>query len=68
MLIRLPVDGGWLLRDGGWLLMNGGWLLTDGGWLTDGGFSNAAERLLGGLTLVLEPFDVVIDSWCAGAE
>jgi hypothetical protein len=74
MLKRLPTDGGWLLTDGGWLLTERGWL-TDGGWLTDaegwltdGGFPNAAERLLGGLALVLERFDVVRDGWCAGAE
>jgi hypothetical protein len=75
MLKRLPTDGGWLLTDGGWLLTERGWLLTDGGWLTDaegwltdGGFPKAAERLLGGLALVLERFDVVGDGWCAGAE
>jgi hypothetical protein len=75
MLKRLPMDGGWLLTDGGWLLTDGGWLPTDGGWLltevgwlTDGGFPNAADRLLGDLALVLEHFDVVGDGWCAGAE
>jgi hypothetical protein len=41
--------------------VNGGWLLTERGWLTDGGFPNAAERLLGGLPLVLECFDLVGD-------
>jgi hypothetical protein len=73
MLKRLRTDGGWLLTDGGWLLTDGGWLmdggwLADGGWLTDRGFPNAAERLLGGLALVLECFDMVGDGWCAGAE
>jgi hypothetical protein len=54
MLKRLPTDGGWLL--------------TEVGWLTHGGFPYAAERLLGGVALVLECLDVVGDGWCAGAQ
>jgi hypothetical protein len=58
MLKRLLKDGGWLLMDGGLLLTDGCWLLTEVGWLTDGGFPYAAERLLGGLALILERLDV----------